>query len=755
MRRSRIGSSRNEAVANSVRALGAAAVCGHYARLGGICYLVFLGAVVTFGTIATADRGSHTVVLPGQEELIADIVGSGVTLPGGCQFTGGNIDDTVRAHYACDTGPVTIQLSHRGTASSAVAETTYFRIRVIEGSPPPDLVEALVARTRAREENVRWTTVTSRRPAWLITSIVAIMLLPPVMAVIRWLMLDVRWARSAGRPSVDMVALRIGGVVAITGVIVFDALSRGGSVNENAVVSVGIFMLVAFLWLGASGLFGYGDADIDDWIGLVPFGIALLVREFLTLHSVEQIDIEFAQGPVGRHSIVYPLLQLFFAPLVSDPHAFTMHLNGVFGSLAVLSAYLFVRERTGSRGAGLVCGLLLATHPVLARFSPTDGPYALLLFAWFWGLALLSASPLTERGLWAGTALLGIAATTRIEGVVLLIVSVALVGRRHVLAAVRRAPDIALCASLIVAALITVQMYFLLPFYLAGPGGLAAQISTLTQILEDTTSPLYDDHLLWWLTWIGVAAGIMSRRFRIGVLAMLAVPVMLLPALHAGEWIVALHRMVPTCAMRTVAAGIGAYALLGWARFPNRWGWVVAAPGTVVAAFVVATHHADLSKPYVFNTEYDLVRRHLGPAGGVPNDCALMTFSSLIHMDLDLKSFEQVVPDRTVIDCGRADCVSQLRDGRCYYYVRSAASYFHENGIPPACAAADANGTAADTDACLNPPTIAFEESVKLDVVEKRPIDLDRTFPDGGFPARGYPRNAAAGLFRVRAKDGH
>jgi len=755
MRRSRIGSRRNEAVANSVRALGAAAVCGHSARLGGICYLVFLGAVVTFGTIATADRGSHTVVLPGQEELIADIVGSGVTLPGGCQFTGGNIDDTVRAHYACDTGPVTIQLSHRGTASSAVAETTYFRIRVIEGSPPPDLVEALVARTRAREENVRWTTVTSRRPAWLITSIVAIMLLPPVMAVIRWLMLDVRWARSDGRPAVDIVALRIGGVVAITGVIVFDALSRGGSVNENAIVSVGIFMLVAFLWLGASGLFGYGDADIDDWIGLVPFGIALLVREFLTLHSVEQIDIEFAQGPVGRHSIVYPLLQLFFAPLVSDPHAFTMHLNGVFGSLAVLSAYLFVRERTGSRGAGLVCGLLLATHPVLARFSPTDGPYALLLFAWFWGLALLSASPLTERGLWAGTALLGIAATTRIEGVVLVIASVALVGRRHVLAAVRRAPDIALCALLTVAALITVQMYFLLPFYLGGPGGLPAQMSTLTQILEDTTSPLYDDHLLWWLTWIGVAAGIMSRRFRIGVSVMLAVPVMLLPALHAGEWIVALHRMVPTCAMRTIAAGIGAYALLGWARFPNRWGWVVAAPGTVVAAFVLATHHADLSKPYVFNTEYDLVRRHLGPAGGVPNDCALMTFSSLIHMDLDLKSFEQVVPDRTVIDCGRADCVSQLRDGRCYYYVRSAASYFHENGIPPACAAADANGTAADTDACLNPPTIAFEESVQLDVVERRPIDLDRTFPDGGFPARGYPRNAAAGLFRVRAKDGH
>ena len=83
---------------------------------------------------------------------------------------------------------------------------------------------------------------------------------------------------------------------------------------------------------------------------------------------------------------------------------------------------------------------------------------------------------------------------------------------------------------------------------------------------------------------------------------MLAVPVMLLPALHAGEWIVALHRMVPTCAMRTIAAGIGAYAFLGWARFPNRWGWVVAAPGTVVAAFVLATHHADLSKPYLFNT---------------------------------------------------------------------------------------------------------------------------------------------------------
>jgi len=92
--------------------------------------------------------------------------------------------------------------------------------------------------------------------------------------------------------------------------------------------------------------------------------------------------------------------------------------------------------------------------------------------------------------------------------------------------------DIALCALLTVAALITVQMYFLLPFYLPGPRGLAVQISTLSQILEDTTSPLYDDHLLWWLTWIGVAAGIASRRFRIGVFAMLAVPVMLLPPLQ-------------------------------------------------------------------------------------------------------------------------------------------------------------------------------------------------------------------------------
>src|SRR5207302_6627916 len=223
-----------------------------------------------------------------------------------------------------------------------------------------------------------------------------------------------------------------------------------------------------------------------------------------------------------------------------------MHLNGVFGSLAVLSAYLFVRERTGSRGAGLVCGLLLATHPVLARFSPTDGPYALLLFAWFWGLALLSASPLTERGLWAGTALLGIAATTRIEGVVLVIASVALVGRRHVLAAVRRAPDIALCALLTVAALITVQMYFLLPFYLPGPRGLAVQISTLSQILEDTTSPLYDDHLLWWLTWIGVAAGIAARRFRIGVIVMPVVLAMLLSSLHSRELHVALQRVVPS-----------------------------------------------------------------------------------------------------------------------------------------------------------------------------------------------------------------
>src|SRR5207302_10722597 len=109
--------------------------------------------------------------------------------------------------------------------------------------------------------------------------------------------------------------------------------------------TLGIASLAGFLWLALCGSFTFASARRADWVGLVPFAVALGVREGLTVHSLQDFEAQFAQGPIGRHSVVYPLLQMFFAPVVADPQSFTMRMNGVLGSLACLALYLFVRQR--------------------------------------------------------------------------------------------------------------------------------------------------------------------------------------------------------------------------------------------------------------------------------------------------------------------------------------------------------------------------------------------------------------------------
>ncbi|MGH7787549.1 MAG: hypothetical protein ACRERC_11820 [Candidatus Binatia bacterium] len=66
------------------------------------------------------------------------------------------------------------------------------------------------------------------------------------------------------------------------------------------------------------------------------------VNARITLHSVQEIEIQFARDSIRSHSVVYPLWQLLlYAPLVGDAHTLTLHLDGVLGATAGLGAYLF------------------------------------------------------------------------------------------------------------------------------------------------------------------------------------------------------------------------------------------------------------------------------------------------------------------------------------------------------------------------------------------------------------------------------
>jgi len=547
-------------------------------------------------------------------------------------------------------------------------------------------------------------------------------------------------ARHAG------TAARTAGLVVIL-VVSLHATPRPLTVADLAVCG-GVFSITAFLWLVCSGYFGYGSAGRRDWVALIPFLLALVLREALTRHSVQELEIQFAHGPVGRHSLVYPLLQMFFVPLVRDPHGFTMHMNGILGAAACLGMYLFVRQRTGSRRAGCLSALFLALHPVVARFAPTDGPYSLMLATWFAGLALLSAPEVGARSLLGGAALLGIAATTRIEGVLLLAASWFLLDTRELVMATRRHRLAATLGYLVIYLLCALQMRILLPRYLPddmSPGAWWLLLPPrLTSWFDDAVwISAYNSVVFALLVWLGVAAGCRTPA-RLGLRAYVAMIVVLAPV--AGSWSAPFvhHRMIPTYAVQALLAGLGAYNLAGWIPAARRRPWLALLPGTLAATYIVTSRAAELTKPYMFTAEYELVRSHLAPGGTPRTDCVLMTFNSHVAGDVDLHDFAQVVPGVQTLDCQRVDCVARLSSGGCIYYVRSAACYLDARGGPAACIGAGVSENGAGRD-CLNPACASFERAVELHPIEIQTIDIRNAFnTDWRYPAQ-------VGLFAVRA----
>ncbi len=94
---------------------------------------------------------------PGQEELLATMLGNGARLPDGCSFADGLIDrDVVRATYHCHHGDVVIQLSHPSTGNTEAIVTNRFALRVVSGSPQGDLLGAIEALIRSKESEFAW-----------------------------------------------------------------------------------------------------------------------------------------------------------------------------------------------------------------------------------------------------------------------------------------------------------------------------------------------------------------------------------------------------------------------------------------------------------------------------------------------------------------------------------------------------------------------------------------------------------------------
>jgi hypothetical protein len=554
-----------------------------------------------------------------------------------------------------------------------------------------------------------------------------------------------RLRRVESRPglAIGLSIVRVIGLFAI-----LELANRGNAGREiwqPPLVELGIFAVGTLYWLALTGAFGYGFVRRGDWVGLLPFAAALVVREALTLHSIQEYEIQFAIGPQDKHSFVYPMLQLLFTPLLNDPHWFVMHLNGVLGALACLFAYVFVRERLDDRFAAFLVAFFLATHPLVARLAPTDGANSLLLLSWFWGLAVLSTQDLDFGALLGGGALLGAAATLRGEGSVLLVASLFLLDRRRLLDGVRRNPLAALGAVLIIVFMVVVQLSAIMRMHL-GNLPVVPPPSALVSLLG-SYGPVYA-----LLVVAAVVSGAWTGRWY-GLATFIAYLVIVAPVLGATDPS-ALHRLSPSAALHAAVAGLGAYALAAsWGRL-RRGGWLVVLPGVLVALAVLVRHRDDLTRRYSFQEEYELVRSRLAPNGVVRSDCVLLAFASEPEIDIDLHYYSQVVPGMRVVECRQDDCTREAAAAECVYYFRSAAAYFHGSvrgyhlglAVPSFCKE-EGLAKRADGTTCLNAAAASFEATVTLEPVELRTVDLR-----GTFDLPGFPRRAELGLFRVSAR---
>jgi hypothetical protein len=128
--------------------------CGRAVALAVVSCTLLVASVV-----AASEAESPTtepVIPPGQEALIAGMLGRGMALPD-CTLVSCGVDHTVIvATYSCLDGDVTLELGHPQNATDTSFETAEFAITVQSGTPPPDLQYALVSLVRSREADFVW-----------------------------------------------------------------------------------------------------------------------------------------------------------------------------------------------------------------------------------------------------------------------------------------------------------------------------------------------------------------------------------------------------------------------------------------------------------------------------------------------------------------------------------------------------------------------------------------------------------------------
>lgn len=161
------------------------------------------GARAALGQPPPEQGAEEDVVPPGQEELLAEMLGKGRTLPGDCRLQDGQANGPViRGTYECSSGAVTVELRHPSKKEWSSTRTSNFAVKVTSGSPPPGFEDALVALIRSREGDFHWLSLAPPSPLarLLVPGIAAGVLAVAVAAWVVRRRLSARGARDQRAP---------------------------------------------------------------------------------------------------------------------------------------------------------------------------------------------------------------------------------------------------------------------------------------------------------------------------------------------------------------------------------------------------------------------------------------------------------------------------------------------------------------------------------------------------------------------------
>src|SRR5262249_16468226 len=156
----------------------------------------------------------------------------------------------------------------------------------------------------------------------------------------------------------------------------------------------------------------------------------------------------------------------------------------------------------------------------------------------------------------------------------------------------------AILSCMIVLSQIAVQMYLLLPFYSHATSFLLPPLGRLAEwrVTEGISPISYDDHAFATLLCIAAIVAILGR-YRLGLLAYFAMLVVRAPVVDSVDWVVAFHRLIPTYAVETIVAGMGAYALASWISMMNGSRRLAIVPGAMAALYVLVQGWGRLTQP--------------------------------------------------------------------------------------------------------------------------------------------------------------